>query len=98
MFLNTTSAYERMVEADPELRFQVEKSVVQRDHAEIALAILDCQRKFGVSTAFAFFSSNQRSTDFEEVAKLILSSWKISLQRVDGTMKSQKRYSARCFT
>ena len=61
------------------------------DHAELALAVIDCELRYGVSTAFAFFSNNRRSREFKEVAEDVLAHRSASIGRVDEKISAAER-------
>ena len=91
VFLETSEVYERMVTADPELRVGVADQTISRENAELALAALDCRAKLNVTTAFAFFSSNKRSSDFYEAVRIALAGKGVAVGRVDGSMNAKTR-------
>ena len=62
-----------------------------RDLAELSAAMLDCYRRHGVRTAFAFCANNQRAAELERVAQSALASHGVALGRVSGRMAAQAR-------
>ena len=53
--------------------------------------MIDCELRYGASTAFAFFSNNRRSREFKEVAEVVLAHRSVSIGRVDGKMSAAER-------
>ena len=71
---NATEAYEQLTSSVPGLRVLLDEQAqsVSLEHAEQVLAVWDCYRQHGTTTAFTFHSSNARATRFEEVDAALL--------------------------
>ena len=50
---------------------------VSREHAEQVLAVWDCHRQRGVTTAFTFHSSNARAERFQQATESVLAALEV---------------------
>jgi len=74
VFVNATEAYEEVTRREPRLRVLLDAKArsVSREHAEQVLAVWDCYRRRGVTTAFTFHSSNARAERFQQATESVL--------------------------
>ena len=99
VFVNATEAYEKATRRDPRLRVLLDSKArsVSREHAEQVLALRDCHRQHGVTTAFTFHSSNPRAERFQEATDSVLAALEgdgaagFMTGRVHGAMPVSRR-------
>ena len=98
VFLNITEAYYRLVSESATLRERLAGEPVSQD-AKLALAMFDCQQRYGVTTVFSFHSLNERARMFAEVARGVLGAAASAfgtqpfvVDRVHGRMSAGRRY------
>ena len=74
VLINATEAYLELTRRVPDLRVLLDEQAqsVSLEHAEQVLAVWDCYRQHGTTTAFTFHSNNARATRFQEVDATLL--------------------------
>ena len=74
VFVNATEAYAEVTRREPRVRVLLDAKAqsVSREHAEQVLAVWDCYRRRGVTTAFTFHSSNARAERFQQATYSVL--------------------------